>query len=289
METAKFDGETWHEATEVFPGFWSVPTRHRPGGSQQMPEINNRCLVFRVTEPVGAALVAVNQTSAAAIPAVKRIEEQTGLRVRHLLSPGGGHHLQVAPWHEAFPEATVWFEPVRIHRTANGAKLLALPRVKNMPLVDPFPAWKGELEVLVFDGLYGLSDEQSPHEGGADTMFSSLKLMFRFMVGVSDPTSEVWLHHVPSGTVIGGENLGWMMPAAELARRPMMERSMYQAGAWINTMARPVADKAKIAAHWKTVLGWPAKTLITFHDWPGYALTDGKATLETAVRGTKQA
>jgi len=40
-----------------------------------------------------------------AIPEVRRIAAETGTPVRYLISPGGGHSLHLAHWHDALPEA----------------------------------------------------------------------------------------------------------------------------------------------------------------------------------------
>ena len=79
-------------------GFWILATKHRPGGSRSFPEINNRCLVFRLVENGTPILLVINGVDARAIPEVERIEKHTGLAVRYVLSPGGGHHLLLPPW-----------------------------------------------------------------------------------------------------------------------------------------------------------------------------------------------
>jgi hypothetical protein len=98
--------ETYGKAVQVWDGVWLIATRHRPGLSRHMFEVNNRCLVFRLEDRAagGPVLLVVNAVDPAeAIPEVKRLERETGLGVRYLLSPGGGHHLMMAPWHEQFP------------------------------------------------------------------------------------------------------------------------------------------------------------------------------------------
>ena len=98
------------KAVPVADGFWIIATRHRPGLSKRMFEINNRCLVFRLQDRDGPVLMAVNQTEPIAIPVVRELEQQTGSKVRYLVSPGGGHHLQIEPWHAAFPDALTFAE-----------------------------------------------------------------------------------------------------------------------------------------------------------------------------------
>src|SRR5262252_8754794 len=55
----KLEGETYGKAVAVADGFWMIATRHRPGLSKQMFEINNRCLVFRLKDAGGPQVLLV--------------------------------------------------------------------------------------------------------------------------------------------------------------------------------------------------------------------------------------
>ena len=105
-----------------------------------------------------------------------------------------------------------------------------------------------------------------------------------------DPVDEVWIHHVASGTVVAGENLGWILTPEWLKKMPFMFRMMMKANTvYVMDGPRKVADKEKVAAHWKAILAWPTKTLMTYHDPPGTAFSaDARAALEAAVRKVKQ-
>src|SRR5260370_14012993 len=119
-------GEQYNPALEVAPGFWVIGTRHRPGYSLHNPEINNRCLVFRLHDQSAGGkevLVAVNAVDPVAISELRRLEAETGLSVRYLLSPGGGHIVMLPEWHDALPDARVLVGPTRIPRTAQGKRL----------------------------------------------------------------------------------------------------------------------------------------------------------------------
>ena len=56
----------------------------------------------------------------------------------------------IPPWHDQFTQARVLVGPVRIPRTANGQKLMKLPRVEAMDLHDPLPQFKGQLDAVLF-------------------------------------------------------------------------------------------------------------------------------------------
>jgi hypothetical protein len=290
----RLDGEAFGKATQVAEGFWIIATRHRPGLSMKMFEINNRCLVFRVNDAAagGQALLVVNAVDPAqAISEVQRLERETGLVVRTIVSPGGGHHLHVAPWIEVFTKARILLPPTRIPRTANGKKLMAMPRVETMNVEDPLPQFRGQIDAVLFHGLMGLEDHKSAAEGGPDTMWAMMKMMFKMKTkGPTDPVDELWLRHVPSGTVVAGENMAWYFSPGELRKMPFMARGMLKPDkVWIWTMARKVADPAVVASCWKKILAWPMRTLMTFHDPPTVAVTnDPHAALEAAVREVKQ-
>jgi hypothetical protein len=286
--------ETTGKAVSVFDDVWLLATRHRPGLSKHMFEINNRCFVFRLHDQragKNVLLVANAVDPAQGVAEVRRLERETGLPVAAIVSPGGGHHLHMAAWHAAFPSAKLLVGPERIPRTANGRKLMQLGRFETLSLEDPFPQFRGQLEAVVFHGLGGPPDHQSAGEGARDTRFAHMSRMFKFMTAKqTDPVDELWLHHVPSQTVIGGENLTWYYPKAALRGAPMMLKSMIKPDqVTIMTMARKVAAPEKVAACWRRILSWPSRTLLTYHDVPGSGFVgDGRAALAAAVERSGQ-
>jgi hypothetical protein len=288
----RIDQEIAGRAREISDGFWVIATRHRPGLSKRMFEVNNRCLVFRLLDQSDGAscLVVVNAVDPTdAISEVKRLERETGLAVRYIVSPGGGHHLHVAPWHAAFGNARVLFGPVRVPQTSNGKALLALPRVELMNLDDPLPQFRGQLDALLFHGLVGPGDMRTPGEGGPDGPLAMARSMFHLMTS-REPADELWLHHAPSGTVIAGENLAWYYPAEAYRQQPFMARQMVKPDrVWIWTMARKVGDPATVAACWRKILAWPARAVMTYHDVAGHAITtDARAALKAAIEESGQ-
>jgi hypothetical protein len=289
----KLELETIGQAREIFDGFWVVATRHRPGLSKRMFEVNNRCLVFRLRDGAGGptCLVVVNAVDPRdAIAEVRRLSRETGLPVRYVISPGGGHHLHMPAWHAAFPEARILLCPVRAPATANGRKLAALPRVELMNLDDPLPQFRGQLDAVIFHGLVGPADSKTPAEGGSDSVLAMMKGMVHVATSRA-PADELWLHHAASGTVIAGENLAWFYPKAAWDQQPFMARQMVKPDKlWIWTMPRRVADAATVAACWRRVLAWPARAVMTFHDVVGSAgcVDGGQAALRAAVEASGQ-
>jgi hypothetical protein len=273
-------------AAEVADGFWIIATQHHPGGSHQFPQINNRCLVFRIVEHGAPSLLVINGVDASAIGEVKRLEQQTGLAVRYVLSPGGGHHVLLPPWVEAFQQASVLVGPERIPRTASGKKLLAMPRVSTFDPAAVLPHLRGQLEFVSFRGLFGAPDHQSPGEGGRDGLLMMLNLMLAMLFRMKDPVDELWTFHVPTRTLIGGENLGWMYPKAQHAKLPGMIKGMVVPDSvYLFKDARKVANASVVDACWREILKWPAETVLTYHDSAGHGfIGDGRAALEAAAR-----
>src|SRR5262245_18421416 len=212
------------KAVELADGFWMIATKHHPGMSKHMFEINNRALIFRVTDNTtkSPVLVVINAVDPAqSIAEVRRLERETGLEVRYIVSPGGGHHIVLDTWHDEFTKAKVLIGPDRIPRTAHGQNLMKLPRIETMNPDDPLPQFAGQLDAVLFRGLLGPRDVQSAGEGGTDTKWALIKGMFKAMPP-KDPVDELWLHHAATDTVIGGENLGWYYPADDLRKQPFM-------------------------------------------------------------------
>jgi hypothetical protein len=292
-ERAEISREKWEQAVEVAPGFWIIATHHRPGYSKHQPEINNRCLVFRLRDASAGdaeVLVVVNGADPVAIPEVRRLEKETGLKVAYLLSPGGGHTVMLPAWHDEFTSAKALAGPTRFPRVRGGQKLAGSPRFALLDGDDALPQFHGQLEAVNFDGLLGFRENQTPKEGGKDSVLGMIKFMLTEMPP-RDPVDELWLFHVASGTVIGGENLGWILSRAEHAKMPFMLRMMFKPEqVFIMSGPRRVADKARVAAHWKKILAWPARTVMTYHDSLGLAFqADAAAALAQAVAASKQA
>jgi hypothetical protein len=282
----QLEHETPGRAVRVADGFWIIATRHHPGGARSFPEINNRCLIFEVAERSTRELLVINGVEPGAIGEVKRIEQETGLQVKYVLSPGGGHHVLMPAWVQAFPEASVLVGPERIPRTKSGKKLLSMPRVATYDAQKPLAQFAGQLEFISFSGLFGGPDHDSPGEGGPDGIRLMIRMMIAMVFQMKDPVDELWTFHVPTRTLIGGENLGWMYPKALHAGLPAMFRSMIEPDAvYLFKDARKVADAKVVDACWRQVLSWPAETVLTYHDPPGHGFHgDGRAAIEAAAR-----
>jgi hypothetical protein len=284
----RLDRETWNRAAEVADGFWIVATHHRPGFSKMNPDVNNRCMIFRVRDEDGRqVLLVANGVDPSAMPEVRRLERDTGLRVRYIVSVGGGHHLMLPAWRDEFTEATVLVGPARVPRTPSARKLMQGGRVSVMDGETPLPQFAGQLDAVSFRGIFGLRDHPTPYEGGPQ---ASAFRMMKMMMSVDDPVDELWLHHVESGTVIGGENLGWILSKKTVKTFPWMLRMMMKADTvYIQDKARKVADPAQVEACWRQILKWQGRALLGYHEPPGEAFFgDVQATLTDAAKAVRQ-
>lgn len=285
--------ERWNEAVEVAPGFWVIATHHHPGTSKYTPEINNRCLIFRLNDALDGnkpVLLVANAVDASALPEVRRIAEETKLPIRYLIAPGAGHSLSLVEWHNALPDVTVLAGPARIPRIAAGKALASSPRFKVFDQNDPLPMFHGQLEAVNFDGIGGFKENMTPKEGAKDSKFSFLKVLINNMPP-KDPHDELWLYHVASQTLIGGENLGWNLSKQQLSSMSFMFRMMMKAEqVYILAGPRPVLDKERVRANWNKILAFPTENVLTYHDTLGTGtLGQGQAKLAAAVAKAKQA
>jgi hypothetical protein len=163
------------------------------------------------------------------------------------------------------------------------------PRVTALDASNPLPQLEGQLELVVFDGLYGFPDMRTSFEGRKERFYDMLRMM-KEMMSLRSPVDEIWLYHPATETVIAGENLNWILSEETLATFPMMMKMMFKANTiMIQDKARKVADPERVAKHWKAILAWKSRTLMGYHERPGEAFFgDGQAALAEAVKRAGQ-
>jgi hypothetical protein len=160
-------------------------------------------------------------------------------------------------------------------------------RVSVMDGDDPLPQFKGQLDAVLFRGLFGVRDHRTAFEGGKEaTMLGMMKLM----MSIDDPVDELWLRHPATETVVAGENLGWILSEKSVKTFPLMMRMMMKANTvYVQDKARKVADAARVAASWDEILKWPGRTLMGYHEPPGEAFVgDARSALAGAARAVRQ-
>lgn len=293
-------GEDWDTPVEFFEGAWVIANRHAPGLNTTM-ELNNRTFVFRLHGKTnGQTLLVFGCASQPAVDAVKRLERQTGLKVSFIVGNGGGHHLFLDLWYQAFPQGRILVPAKRIPFTRNGKNLQAKYAKRWELLHGPKPAelleeFGDEIDIVVFDQLMQYKDENhgAAFNGGsldhASTPtsfggFAMLKAFGKIMGDVSQPTDEVVLFHKKSGLVIAGHNFpfsyvpkGYKAPvrfalkAGPFPINLMMKMTMMKPGSFkslLETQPGPIADPKRHAEAWEAVLAWPIRAWVTAHDPP---------------------
>ena len=102
-----FSGEDWDTPAQFFDGCWVIANLHCPALNKTM-EVNNRTFVFRLKNKAGEDVLFVfGCASQAAVDAVKKLEQDTGLKVAWVVSNGGAHHMFLDLWYQAFPDARI--------------------------------------------------------------------------------------------------------------------------------------------------------------------------------------
>jgi hypothetical protein len=153
-----------HEASfgrlhRLAKGVHTLPTRFDFMG---VHPINNRSVIVHVpgsgsTGVGGGALAIVNPAELlpAAEEDLRRLEEETGARVRYLISPGDWHYLYIGDYLRAFPEARAFVPPGRIPSKAPGFAFSLLDVEADNPLPELAPS-------IVAHSFKGLADFTDP-------------------------------------------------------------------------------------------------------------------------------
>ena len=87
--------------------------------------------------------------------------------VRHLVSPNALHHLFLADWTSAYPEARLYASP-RLRRKRRDLSF-------NVELGDaPEPAWAGDIDQIVLHGSFALTEIVFFHRHSRTALFADL-------------------------------------------------------------------------------------------------------------------
>ena len=199
--------------------------------------LNNRCFVFKLKlrEALGGvsagkdALFVFGLGNDGAIEGVKRLENQTGLKAVALLCNGGGHHIYIKNWYDAFPAPfQVWVCPTKVPGTSNGQRLqkdypdrwMLVDNSTTDHHVHQLLKYFGsgdnlQVDCILFNQLYGYSDKtsgesgchQSPEAKVGDNGFKHVFKALTALGGdVSTPTDDTIFYHMPSGLIITGHH-----------------------------------------------------------------------------------
>lgn len=283
-----------------------------PGISQNIV-LNNRCFVFKLKlrEALGGvsagndALFIFGLGNNGAIKGVKDLEEQTGLKAVALLCNGGGHHIYVKNWYDAFPAPfEVWVSPTKVPGTSNGQRLqedypdrwILADNSTTEHHVHQLRKYFGsgdnlQVDCVLFNQLYGYSDKTSGESGchqspEAEVKANGFKKVFSTLTALggdqSTPTDDTVFYHKPTGLLITGHH--W-----EFCYYPKgfdVPKENRFAGGWLfesflfgqyfktdrydtslGTHINRLRDVTAHAKQWQEVLKWDFKWACSHHDF----------------------
>lgn len=233
---------------------WSFFAIHQPavGG----PPLPNRCLLYALQDADGAkTLVVVNGITPdleAGEPfgAIRRLAEELEATVGFIFNPGPEHHLSLAHYAEAFPDARVLVAAGRIER--ENPDLCARENVETMGVGDVLPELAAQgFHVHVWDGLM---------EGSLSNL---AQLRFGAPRGTAEPTL---FFHEESRTLLNGGH-GWWYWGEEASVPWPMRKLLGMVKGEIVWSSRhyTVHDRPRCAASAARVLGWEFDSLLDLH------------------------
>jgi hypothetical protein len=312
-----FSSEDWDLPVEFFEGCWVIASKHNPGLLTCM-ELNNRVFVFKLRDRAGKdVLLVFGCGGPSTVAATRAIERKTGTKVGWIVGNGGGHHLFLSLWYDAFPEARVLVPAKRVPFTRNGLELQQkyasrwelMHGPKPKQLVEEFGR---EIDVVIFDQLFHYKDQNvaqimaSPKDHtsppGSLSGFSLMMAMGKAMKDASQPNDEVTLLHRASGLVVGGHNYqfaytpkGYSAPSKfklksggfpmNVLMSMMMPKGKF--ASLFEGQPGPIADSKIHAAEWKMVLDWDLRAWTTAHNPPTICGPDlSGADLKAAIRAS---
>jgi hypothetical protein len=179
--------------------------------------------------------------------------------VSHLVSPNKLHYAQMAPWQQAYPEATAWASPGVQER----ARSHGIPLRFDADLGDqPDAAWEGVLDQMLFRGSRFLEEVVFFHRPSRTLILADLIENFEparlsasmraitHLVGASDPDGKATLNF--RMTFVGNHRKARVSLARMLAWEP--EKVVLAHGRWYEGNA---AAELRRAFRWLA----PAKAL----------------------------
>jgi len=278
---------------KVDENIWTQCSRHGPGEKAKPVSVTNRSIIYRLIPPAGDPFLCVlnglwvDEEATQPFNGLRRLEEETGAKVRYILSPGTGHHLSLPAYAKAFPDARVCVAEGRISR--ENPDLLTHDNVDVFPIDSP----PGELEaaglrVYVLRGLM-----EGPGTAKIQRLVAGRKGY------VCSSVEELMILHKPSGSITSGGHQWWFVPEGHggVFQVPFIMRIMMRvmglgfgymrpgAIACETNHAFAIRDRAALQASCQEVLSWDFDKLLDLHAPPNTCPTSGaKALFEEALR-----
>ncbi len=271
---------------------WTQCARHGPGQQDGPLSLTNRSIIYKLHPAQGDAFLVVlnglwvDDASGQPFKGLRMLEEQTGAKVRFILSPGAGHHLSLAAYAEAFPDARVCVAAGRIPRA--NPELVAMDNVDVYDIDSP-PAelLAAGLRIHVLHGLM-----EGPKAARAQFMIAGV---WSYELNSTEPLMVL---HEPTGNLTSGGHHWWFVPEGHdgvLQMPGVMHLVLRMVGMGMGYMTAgavscetnhsfAIHDKAAFQASCTEFLSWDFDKLLDLHAPPNTCPTSGaKAMFETSV------
>jgi len=219
--------------------------------------IHNRSVIVQVPAATGpGSLVVINpaELRPEVEAGLRRLEEQTGARITHLISPGDWHHLFIGQHLRAFPGAVAYVPPGRIPAMQPDLA----HRLIDVSGADPFPELAPHVAVHVVQGLRDFTEPSKPR----------YELVF----------------HLPAiGAITSGDVLYYIgKPELHPVQKAIGQRAGvvdFHFHKWV-MVANPTALQRSL----DHVLGWTFDRYVSIHGDPGNMRESGARADVEAVR-----
>jgi hypothetical protein len=277
---------------QVDENIWTQCSTHGPGEQAKPVSVTNRSIIYRLIPADGDPFLVVlnglwvDQEAGQPFDGLRHLEKETGSKVKYILAPGTGHHLSLAAYAKAFPEARVCVAEGRIPR--ENPELLALDNVEAYPVDSPPEELEAAgLKIYILRGLM---------EGPGTVKIQ--KMVAKRKGYVCNAVEELMVLHTPSGSITSGGHQWWFVPDGHkgVFKVPfIMKIMMNMMGLGFGYM-RPGAiacetnngfamhDRAALQESCKEVLSWDFDKLIDLHAPPNTCPTAGaKKLFEEAI------
>jgi hypothetical protein len=271
---------------------WTQCAVHGPGERAGPVKLTNRSIIYLLHPPEGESFLVVlnglwvDEASDQPFTGLRALEQQTGARIRFVLSPGAGHHLSLMAYARAFPDARICVAAGRISR--ENPALVSLDNVNAYPIDSPPEELEAAgLRVHVLRGLM-----EGPRTARAQFLTTQ-----RWGY-VCDSTEPLMVLHLPTGSLTSGGHHWWFRPAGHTDVIDMpgfMKLALRMMGLGIDYM-KPGAvscetnhtfamhDRDAFQASCAEVLKWDFDILLDLHAPPNTCPTSGvKALFQTTI------
>mmetsp|Transcript_15479 Transcript_15479/g.41565 ORF Transcript_15479/g.41565 Transcript_15479/m.41565 type:complete len:332 (-) Transcript_15479:184-1179(-) len=280
-EVLHMEREAFGKAARVAPNLWVYATMHRLGQLKQMPTLNNRAFFSVVTEKATGqrALVAIGTPDPAERyqSAVREIEQETGLKLRHVIAQCGIHNLFLLRYIEIFGESLhVYVPPARVEHQAT-LKMAVANHPRQVHVLDneadPLHFLHSDFDSVLVGGLGVHADTPAPENPGQNSLWFFLATMPTLMNTKATPYDQIVVFHKPTRLAIGSDLIMFYFPPG--AQVPPLLK-LFGCGQDVFKFAADnisCRDRAKLVTAWNKVLTWPVAIYCGYHEAPGVVVS----------------